>query len=105
MNKYRNIKTTIDGITFASKKEALRYSSLKMLFDAGKIHDFIIHPVYPIIIDGRKICNVILDFQYRTDDGKLWVEDVKGGKATRTPLSRLKHKLVEVMHNIEVIIV
>jgi dsDNA-binding SOS-regulon protein len=38
-NKYLNKKTEIDGITFASKKEAKRYSELKLLEKAKKIED------------------------------------------------------------------
>ena len=35
--KYRNIKTTIDGITFDSKRESIRYCELKLLAKAKKI--------------------------------------------------------------------
>ena len=37
MAKYNNIKTVIDGIIFDSKKEAKRYSELKLLEKAGLI--------------------------------------------------------------------
>ena len=35
--KYKNKKTVYDGITFDSKKEAQRYSELKLLEKVGKI--------------------------------------------------------------------
>ena len=35
MNKYRNRKTVVDGITFDSKREAERYMELKLLEQAG----------------------------------------------------------------------
>ena len=36
-NKYGNEKTVVDGITFASRKEASRWQELKMLEKAGEI--------------------------------------------------------------------
>ena len=39
MNKYRNQKVTIDGITFDSLKEAGRYRVLKLLVKAKEIKD------------------------------------------------------------------
>ena len=36
MNKYFNQKTIIDGIKFDSKKEAIRYTELKLLEKARK---------------------------------------------------------------------
>ena len=37
MSKYHNIKTVVDNIKFDSKKEANRYTELKLLERAGKI--------------------------------------------------------------------
>lgn len=41
-NKYSNRKTKIDGIVFASKKEADYYCELKMLKIAGEVKDFLL---------------------------------------------------------------
>jgi hypothetical protein len=49
-NKYRNIKTIVDGITFASKKEAKRYSELKLLERAGMITDLELQPAFNLIL-------------------------------------------------------
>lgn len=38
-SKYKNIKETIDGISFDSKKEARRYSYLKKAAELGLIYD------------------------------------------------------------------
>ncbi|HEX3018587.1 MAG TPA: DUF1064 domain-containing protein [Caproicibacter sp.] len=72
-SKYNNTKTAIDGITFDSKAEALRYSQLKLMLMAGQIKSFNRQPSF-ILSDG---------IRYRPDfivwDGKtIWVEDVKG---------------------------
>ena len=45
-NKYSNKKVTIDGFKFDSKKEAKRYSELKLLLRANKITDLILQPKY-----------------------------------------------------------
>lgn len=100
MNKYRNIPTTIDGVTFASKKEARRYEELKLMVRAKAITDLTLQPVFPIEIAGQKICKYIADFEY-TENGKRIVEDVKS-TATATPVYKLKKKLVKALHNIDV---
>lgn len=98
MNKYRNIPTTIDGVTFASKKEARRYQELKLMQKANAITDLTLQPVFPIEVNGQKICKYLADFQYR-ENGKLVVEDAKG---VLTPAYRLKKKLVKALYGIEV---
>ena len=53
MSKYRNRKTTIDGIAFDSKAEARRYAELKLLERAGEIKDLELQPKYRLL-DGFK---------------------------------------------------
>lgn len=88
MNKYRNIPTTVDGITFASKKEAIRYAELKLLERQKEISDLVLQPSFPLYAGIRYIA----DFCYidkRTPE-KLTIEDVKG---MRTDVYKLKIKL------------
>lgn len=92
MNKYGAVKTVVDGITFASKREAKYYSDYKLLEKAGEISHLELQPKYVIAHNGRPICTVILDFRFREKDGRLRVIDVKG---LDNPLSRLKRRLVE----------
>ena len=56
MLKYRNIKTEIDGIKFDSKKEAKRYSELKMLESTSAINQLELQPQFPLYVNGEKIC-------------------------------------------------
>lgn len=101
--KYRAIPTIIDGIRFSSKKEARRYESLKCLLKAGQIDALIMQPTYPITINGHQVCKVKLDFRYLDKKtGQTVIEDVKGYD---NPLSKLKRKLVQAQHGIEVVIV
>ena len=117
-NKYFAKKTTIDGITFDSKKEAKRYSDLKLLEKAGKISDleiqvpFELYAVY--CANDIKIGKYILDFVYwnieagaTLDKAFKVYEDVKGWDKKKkkwlvTPLSAWKKKHVEAQYGITV---
>ncbi len=90
MTKYRAIRTEVDGIVFASKKEAARYVELKMLERSGYLTGLVLQPRYPIYFGKVKICDYVADFTYRTKDQKTVVEDCKGFK---TPVYRLKAKM------------
>ena len=105
MNKYHNIKTEIDGITFASKAEARRYQELKLMERAGVIGELELQPSFALVVNGTKICRYVADFKYldkekstNAEDCRV-VEDVKGVK---TPAYRLKKKLMKAIHGIEV---
>jgi len=98
LNKYSAVKTEIDGIVFASKKEARRYQELKLLQKAKKIHMLELQPKFPIVINKVKVCTYIADFEYM-ENGFRIIEDVKGMK---TPVYRLKKKLVQAVYGIEV---
>lgn len=96
MTKYNAIRTTVDNITFASKAEAKRYSELKLLLNSGEIEMLDLQPKFPIVVNGKKICNYLADFSYY-ESGKRVVEDVKGMK---TPIYKLKKKLTEALHGV-----
>lgn len=107
--KYRNQKTTIDGIVFDSRKEAHRYVELTILQKAGEIRDlrrqvkFVLIPAQreapdpkakkPVL--GKVIereCAYIADFVYEdARTGTTVVEDTKG---LRTKEYIIKRKLM-----------
>ena len=111
MNKYRNIKTVVDGITFDSKKEAARYGQLKLMEKAGEIAELELQPKFQMVVNGVKLGSYIGDFQYNEyltpkakrpkdeHDRVSVVEDVKGVK---TPVYNLKKKLVKALYGIEI---
>jgi hypothetical protein len=106
MSKYNNTKKIVDGITFHSKKEAERYLELKLLAKSGKITNLRLQPKYQIIPkrirqDGTttRAAHYTADFEYM-ENGKLVVEDVKGFK---TDIYKLKKKLFEFVHNIDIL--
>lgn len=96
-NKYSNKKTTVDGITFASKKEANRYSELVLMEKAKIISNLMLQVSFPLqssFIDSmgnyHREIKYIADFTYFDRDGKYHIEDCKG---MRTEVYKIKKKL------------
>jgi hypothetical protein len=95
-NKYRACKTTVDNVTFHSRKEADRYLHLKMLQAQGIIKDLILQPKFVLqegfkTVEGEKIKPItyVADFQYtECETGATIVEDVKGMKTKDYLLKR-----------------
>ena len=94
--KFRNKPTEVDGIRFASKKEANRYCELKLLEKAGKIWSLELQPRFQLIHAGELICTYVADFRY--NPGGV-VEDVKG---VRTAAYQIKKKLMRILKGIEI---
>jgi hypothetical protein len=69
-SKYAAIPTIVDGIRFASKKEARRYTELKLLERAGEITCLELQPKFPCVVNGKKVCTYIADFAYLDDSGE-----------------------------------
>lgn len=107
-SKYRNIRTTVDGIAFDSKREAARWTELRLLERAGQIRNLERQVSYALTVNGVKIGTYRCDFAYedrKTDcDLMVWfvpvVEDVKG---MLTPMYRLKKKLMKALHGVEIL--
>lgn len=88
--KYRNIPTMIDGIRFASKREAKRYCDLKLLERAGEISGLKLQPRYPLTVNGLHIATYVADFDYvETSSNRLITEDSKGVR-TRDFINKAK---------------
>ena len=111
-SKYGAQRVVVDGIRFDSRREAARYAELKLLLAADLISQLEIQPAYALIVGELKndepptvftnVGRYIADFRYVDNvSGELVVEDVKS-PPTRTPLYRLKKKLVESIHNLHI---
>lgn len=117
-NKYNNLKSYRDGLAFDSKREAIRYTQLKLLLEAGEISDlerqvkFVLIPTQrePDIIGPRggrkpgklieKECFYVADFVYIDNrTGEKVIEDTKG---MRTPDYLIKRKLMLKVHGIRI---
>lgn len=101
-NKYHASKTEIDGIRFDSRKEAARYSELKLLERAGEIRDLQLQVPFELIPkqEGERACTYVADFVYHiAGTGELVVEDAKG---MRTDVYKIKRKLMLWRHGIKI---
>lgn len=76
-SKYHSIKTSLDGIKFASRKEARVYVQLKLLERGKVISGLTLQPRYKMIVDGKLICTYVGDFFFM-EDGKPVCADSKG---------------------------
>ena len=100
MNKYRNKRVVVDGISFDSKKEAARYKELRMLERAGIILNLQLQVPFELIPkqDGERACTYKADFVYE-QNGKKVVEDTKGMK---TDVYKIKRKLMLYRYGIKI---
>jgi hypothetical protein len=101
-SKYRNERDVVDGIAFASHREAAHYAELKVRVMLGEIRDLRCQPSFDLHAPGgKRIARYVADFSYVVvATGQTVVEDVKG---FRTRHYRQKKKHVEAEYGIEVI--
>ena len=103
-SKYHARKTTVDGITFDSRKEADRYLVLKGMEEDGTIENLRRQVRYELVpafdVDGKHYRPVyyVADFVYR-ENGHEVIEDVKG---VVTDVYRLKRKLVAYRYGMSI---
>lgn len=105
MNKYKNRKITVNGDTFDSRKEYIRYRELVLLQKAGQVSDLKRQVKFELIpsqrVNGKVVeraCTYVADFVY-TENGKTVVEDTKG---FRTKDYIIKRKLMLFVHGIQI---
>ena len=89
-NKYHNKITYVNGIRFASKKEAERYKILKIIHLKNQIQGLTLQPRF----DFPMGFSYIADFSYMAN-GQMIVEDVKG---IETGVFKLKKKCFEYFY-------
>lgn len=99
MNKYNAKKVTHDNVVFDSIKEGNRYLQLRTLFRAGQIYELTLQPEYEFTLDGEKMFSYFADFSYTEKNGTEIIEDSKG---FRTPIYKLKKRLIEKQHGIRI---
>jgi hypothetical protein len=97
-SKFGNEKTEINGIVFASKAEARRYSELKLLEKAGYIRKLELQPEFVFELNGKIMFRYLADFRYFEGATRV-TEDVKGHQ---TPVFRLKRKIIEEAFNVKI---
>lgn len=101
-SKYGAVPTTVDNVRFASKREAKRYSELKLLEKIGEITEFEWNKEklkFPFKINGVLVCTYEADFSYVNRQGHKVYEDTKG---FRTPAYRIKNRLMLAINGIQI---
>jgi hypothetical protein len=99
-SKYGAVPTVVNGIRFASKREAARYETLVMLERAGEIRALELQPVWPLVVEGVTVATYRADFGYI--DVATDTEVVEDAKGVRTPVYKLKRKLMAAIYGIEI---
>lgn len=92
-------KKVIDGIEFASTREARRYQDLAMMQSAKQIFELRRQVPFAIEIKGIHCCDWVADFVYLREGVRI-VEDSKGH---RTEVYKLKKKLVEAYYGFQIL--
>lgn len=95
-SKYGAMKTSVDGQTFDSKKEADYYCELKLRLQCGDIKGFCMQPVF-LLVPGLKYK---ADFIIFHNDGSCEIIDVKGFK-TKEYIA--KKKIFEDKYDLKII--
>jgi hypothetical protein len=94
---------TVDGETFDSKREAARYSQLKLMQRAGMIDGLELQPFWVVEINGQRLCKFTADFSYFCKErGRLVIEDVKSTGTQKDAAYRLRKKAAQLYFGIKV---
>lgn len=122
-NKYHAHKCTIDGQTFDSKKEAMRYTLLKEKAENGQIKSLQRQVKFTLIPEQRepdtigprggvkkgkvleRECSYIADFVYLEKNPEAitgWTTVVEDTKGFRTTDYKIKRKLMLYMNGIRI---
>ena len=121
-SKYGAKPTTVDGIRFASQREAARYSELRLLEKAGEIRGLLLQPRFELraaltLADISRERDPVLvgyyvgDFAYEERAAprgaplalrREWRPVVEDAKGFRTPLYRWKKKHFEAQYGIQI---
>lgn len=105
--KYRNEKTTVDGVKYDSKKEAKRASELELQERLGLISNlerqkkYVLQPSFKFLGKTIREITYVADFVYK-ENGNTVVEDVKSPITRKNPVYRLKKKMMMYVHGIEI---
>jgi len=101
MNKYHNKITEYNGVKYHSKKEAQFAKELDLKENGGLIVSWDRQSMIQITVNKKPVCKMYLDFRVvhwkNNSEKKTNIEyiELKGGRATQTPVFKLKWKLLQ----------
>lgn len=102
MNKFKAKRTTIDGITYHSKREGKVCNDLRLLEKAGHIRDLELQPKFEFVVNDIKVGTYAADARYFCSKGWLHVIDVKSPATAKLEAFRLKRNLMKAIYGIDV---
>ena len=102
MPRYGAQKTTIDNITFASKKEANYYLVLRDLLRRGEISNLGFQPKFKVQINDKHYCTYTADFVYYDKIGEKHIVEVKSSGTRKDAAYRLRRKAAELYHDMKI---
>lgn len=108
-NKYGAKRCTIDGITYASKREGKICHELRLAERAGHIRDLQLQPRYKLAVNDILICTYTADAKYfdlRKGPEYGWhVIDVKNPETAKKRDFRRNVRLMKAIHDVDVEVV
>lgn len=102
--KYGNRRTWVEAIGrhFDSQREAEAALALWARQQAGEIVGLRFQERYPLDVDGARVGVYVADFVWIERTEPDWTTVVADAKGVRTPVYRLKKKLMKAIHGIDV---
>ena len=100
--KYGNRKTTgVDGVVHDSGKEHRRWQVLELRERAGEIRSLRRQVPYALVVNGVLVCQYVADFDYIEGEARI-VEDCKSEPTRKLAAFRIKAKLMQAIHGIQI---
>ncbi len=93
-NKYHAKSSIYEGVYYHSQFEAAYASELNLRLKAKDIKAWKRQIKLPLKVEGKFICNYIMDFEVEHNDGSFEFVEVKGFE---TDLWRFKWKILEAI--------
>jgi len=100
-SKYHAIRTqNADGTWSDSLREARFDAQIMLLQHDPKTARVVRKEKFPIVVNGEKICTFVSDWFVEKKTGEKIVYDAKGVK---TPIYKLKKKLVKALYGLDIV--
>jgi hypothetical protein len=93
--KYHNKRQEYGGHSYMSKLEADVAFQLDMRIKAGEVKEYKRQVRIPLEVNGKHICNYIIDFVVECTDGTIEYLEAKGFE---TDVWRMKWKIFEALY-------
>lgn len=101
-SKYRAAPTVLNGRRFDSKREAEHALSLQLMEQIGDIRGLRFQVAYPLEVNGHLVARYVADFVYDEWRDGAWWPVVADAKGVKTPVYRLKAKLMQAIYGIDI---